>query len=653
MTSLTRSTTWKRRDSASPPRIRGRSSSFTALMRLKQQDQQHQQQQQQQQQQDRSLPRRNDSHHTLPTYDMAPKRQPSSTFLMPHDPIPTTGSSMYSGSDDDDDDDDDVDDDDDDLRAMPTRLNASTSASYNASSAQSRPLRVDPGYTPSPTGASSSTSSSTYEPPPVPAKEPGPISAPLEKKLSLQFKDKLQFARRSQSTKGGLTHGFSLWKHHHHHSATSTSNDTPKLYDDGKNVYPPRHIADTRRRDQYGFTQSTQWITAEEYETFEQEYTPIMARRSQKWRALLEENQGQWPQPSSKFKRYVRKGIPPEFRASAWFHYSGAETCMRANLGVYQQCVQKAIDMGSDKNEYLDIIERDLHRTFPDNVKFKSKNRSSTTLAQPQEGDSAAIRSLRNILYAFSVYAPSIGYCQSLNYIAGFLLLFMEEERAFWTFVTLIQDILPANVYDMSMEGASIDQNILMMLLSERCPHIWQRIAGGRSFWECDDPNGLGMPTSSLVTSHWFLTLFINILPTESVLRVWDCLFCEGRQTLMRVALAIFKMNEAAIMSVSDPLEVFQVVQNMPKRMVDCHYLMDATFYKYASVTRVNDQDLERRRAIFKQRRDERRRGKPPLPSKLQRGGVAGTLLSKAKERIVERAKSTVRHPKSPGYPPS
>ncbi|KAI9307835.1 rab-GTPase-TBC domain-containing protein [Cunninghamella echinulata] len=418
---------------------------------------------------------------------------------------------------------------------------------------------------------------------------PVPASAPLEKKLSTTFKEKLSLARRSQSTKSTMmlstrsSHSsFHLWRSSHsvnnnntnvnNHSTpinSSTlfpSSTQPKLYDDGKGLYPPPQKSDPNHRDQYGFIRSTQWITIEDYDTFEQIYTPIMHRRTQKWRSLLEENNGEWPQRSSKFKRYVRKGIPPEFRRLAWLHYSGGGEKMRNNVGVYQKCIDKAMSLGIE-NEHLDIIERDLHRTFPDNDKFKSKNPNKTTSPRPFEEDVPAIQSLRRLLYAFSVYSPTIGYCQSLNYIAGLLLLFMEEEEAFWTFVVLIHDILPPNVYDVTMEGASIDQTILMMLLSERCPHIWQRVSSGRNFWECEDPDNAGMPTSSLVTSHWFLTLFINILPTESVLRVWDCLFYEGRKALMRIALAIFKINEHEILSVSDPLEVFQVVQNMPKRM--------------------------------------------------------------------------------------
>lgn len=155
----------------------------------------------------------------------------------------------------------------------------------------------------------------------------------------------------------------------------------------------------------------------------------------------------------------------------------------------------------------------DLHRTFPENIQFRPYANDHAASAQEKK-NIPIIKSLRRLLLAFSMYSPSIGYCQSLNYIAGMLLLFMSEEEAFWTFVMTITVILPPNVYDVTMEGANIDQNVLMILISERYPHLWNRISGGKSFWECEE-DGTGMPTCSLVTSHWFLTLYINILPTE------------------------------------------------------------------------------------------------------------------------------------------
>ncbi|KAF7725604.1 hypothetical protein EC973_009482 [Apophysomyces ossiformis] len=399
-------------------------------------------------------------------------------------------------------------------------------------------------------------------------------------------------------------------------------------------------LVDDVERDQYGFAKSSQWISLEDYDNFERLYKPIMNRRLQKWRQMMASNNGQWPQRSSKFKRYIRKGIPHELRGQAWLHYSGGEAKMQANPGVYAEYVHKAEKMGRE-NEYLDIIERgitneartkttDLHRTFPDNIQFKT-TKNTPNGDHGISKDVPAINALRRLLSAFSLYSPTIGYCQSLNYIAGLLLIFMKEEEAFWTFVALIHDILPPNIYDVTMEGANIDQNILMMLLSERCPQIWNRVSGGKSFWECEEMEGVGMPTTSLVTRHLSLKMEMGNVS-------------EGQRTLFRVAIAIFKMNEQQILSVEDSLEVFQVVQNTPKKMVDCHKLLDTTYHKLGSTTRVSEQDLAKRRKMFKSRREERRKN-APVHSKLKRGGVAGTIIHKAMEarRFVERAKTVRR----------
>ena len=39
---------------------------------------------------------------------------------------------------------------------------------------------------------------------------------------------------------------------------------------------------------------------------------------------------------------------------------------------------------------------------------------------------------------------------------------------------------------------------------------------------------------------QWFLTLFSTCLPKEAVLRVWDLVFLEGNEVLLRTALAIW-----------------------------------------------------------------------------------------------------------------
>ncbi|KAF9163093.1 hypothetical protein DFQ27_002364 [Actinomortierella ambigua] len=354
-------------------------------------------------------------------------------------------------------------------------------------------------------------------------------------------------------------------------------------------------------RDQYGFKKESQWLSHQDFVIFETSYVPVMERRRQKWAIFMNDSHGELPPRSAKLKRYIRKGIPPALRGDAWFVYSGAKDKCDANPGLYNRLVSQAKRQGQ-ANEHAEVIERDLHRTFPENINFKSQvtNSAIDGSLQVNTENVVAIQALRRVLLAFSLHSPSIGYCQSLNYIAGMLLLFMEEEHAFWTLSVITQNFLPEGMYDVTMEGANIDQAVLMTLIMERLPHIWAKFSNGATHVELDE--GAGLPTVTLVTSHWFLTMFINILPVESVLRVWDCFFYEGRKILFRMALTILKMHESEITKIDDPLEVFQVVQNIPKRLIDCHKLME-TCFKRVGAFDLTTKDIDRRYNHFRTKR--------------------------------------------------
>ena len=48
----------------------------------------------------------------------------------------------------------------------------------------------------------------------------------------------------------------------------------------------------------------------------------------------------------------------------------------------------------------------------------------------------------------------------------------------------------------------------------------------------------LQLPIEPL-TVNWFLCLFVNTLPLETALHLWDCTFYEGIKVLFRAALAV------------------------------------------------------------------------------------------------------------------
>lgn len=327
-------------------------------------------------------------------------------------------------------------------------------------------------------------------------------------------------------------------------------------------------------RDQYGFLKASHQIKDDQYDEWSTTYTPSQERRTEKWLSYMEEvglsthAPLQFPPRSVKTQRFVRKGIPPRWRGDAWFFYAGGNELLHKHPDQFSTLVFRSESELSSNDK--DMIERDLHRTFPDNVFFKPEPIS----VEFPSIETPLLSSLRRVLQAFALHCPRVGYCQSLNFIAGLLLLFLPEEKAFWMLHIITTDYLPGT-HDVSLEGANVDLWVLMIAFKESMPSLWPKISNVDGKTSSRDAK---LPTISLCTTSWFMSLFIGTLPIESVLRVWDILFYEGSRTLFRVALAIFKLGEPLIKAMSDPMEIFQIVQALPRGMLDIGTLLDCAF---------------------------------------------------------------------------
>lgn len=337
---------------------------------------------------------------------------------------------------------------------------------------------------------------------------------------------------------------------------------------------PPPLQAPTVMRDQYGFLKASHQIANAQYDTWNAEYSRSLEKRTMRWFSYMKEEDlpthapFRFPRRCAKTERFVRKGIPPMWRGAAWFWYAGGDRLLQRDPDLYSTLVSCS-DFALNNND-KEMIERDLHRTFPDNIHFKPDVLSQESkLHLPAEAP--LLCSLRRVLQAFALYCPRIGYCQSLNFIAGLLLLFLSEEKTFWMLRIITTEYLPGT-HDVSLEGANVDLWILMNALKEHMPSLWTKIGAGD-----DDGSGkpdTGSPPIGLCTTSWFMSLFIGTLPIESVLRVWDVLFYEGSRTIFRVALAIFRLGAPRLRAMTDPMEIFQAVQALPRRMLDANSLM-------------------------------------------------------------------------------
>ncbi|KAJ5891003.1 GTPase-activating protein gyp3 [Penicillium subrubescens] len=341
------------------------------------------------------------------------------------------------------------------------------------------------------------------------------------------------------------------------------------------------------------------------YEAWKGSYSGYAAHRRSKWQELLKEHGLQtadptvFPAQSNKVKRFVRKGIPSEFRGAAWFWYAGGYELLNRNPGHYDRLVEKV--MASPSNDDKEHIERDLHRTFPDNLHFKPESVDGGPQNSNITTETQMIQSLRQVLYAFALHNPKVGYTQSLNFITGMLLLFLPEEKAFWMLHIITSVYLPGT-HEVSLEGANIDLWILMVLLRDSMPSIYSKIASMDGSSIRGKPPALTvnsrLPDITLGLTNWLMSIFIGTLPLETTLRVWDIFFYEGSKTFFRVSLAIFKACERDILAVSDPMEVFQVVQTVPKRLLDVNTLLEDCFVRRHRVGQGRIEELRAARRV-------------------------------------------------------
>ncbi|XP_059486893.1 growth hormone-regulated TBC protein 1-A [Neocloeon triangulifer] len=334
--------------------------------------------------------------------------------------------------------------------------------------------------------------------------------------------------------------------------------------------------------DEYGFERADDF-DYETYEDFMSSYLRVLAKRSKKWTELMARKSA--VRRSLTTKRYIRKGIPKEHRGLVWMAVSGAEKARQAQPNLYLERLRSASDVHED---ILSCIRTDLPRTFPDNVHYKATALAYSQTGQLQLQDRTQPRQLYNVLVAFASDNHDIGYCQGMNYIAGLLLIATgEEETAFWLLKTLIDRSLPG-YYNKRMTGIIRDIDVLGELVRLKFPEVHRHVESLNLSW-------------AVITTKWFVCLFAEVLPVETVFRVWDCLFYEGAKILFRVALTLVGMHIDALLRCEDLAALITCFKAVTQDalVTDCHAFLQSIFkvpgsLKNTTISRLRSECAER-----------------------------------------------------------
>jgi hypothetical protein len=229
--------------------------------------------------------------------------------------------------------------------------------------------------------------------------------------------------------------------------------------------------------------------------------------------------------------------VPSKIRPEFYFVASGAKRELKNNPNYYKTILNSYPNYIPSK--FLNVIEADIERTFP-NDKFFQDEKNKTML--------------KNILICYSRRNSKIGYVQGFNFIVGKILMIMKnEEKTFWIFVQIIENILQ-NEYYYDMFGMMIDCVVISKVLENRNVDLMNYLT----------TKNIDISLKNLLF-RWMTTLFVQSTPTEIFFTIWDCMFIEGNTTFLKAAYNIIVQLKDIILKKENMEELNNFFEELEK----------------------------------------------------------------------------------------
>ncbi|KAM8974635.1 TBC1 domain family member 30 isoform 1-T1 [Pelodytes ibericus] len=226
-------------------------------------------------------------------------------------------------------------------------------------------------------------------------------------------------------------------------------------------------------------------------------------------------------------------GIPKEWRQRVWLTL--ADQYLHSISIDWDKTLRFTFNERSnpdDDSMGIQIV-KDLHRTG-----------CSSYCGQEAEQDRVV---LKRVLLAYARWNKTVGYCQGFNILAALILEVMEgnEGDALKIMIYLIDKVLPDSYFVNNLRALSVDMAVFRDLLRMKLPELSHHLDVLQRTANKESGGGYEPPLTNVFTMQWFLTLFATCLPNHTVLKIWDSVFFEGSEIILRVALAIWsKLGE-------------------------------------------------------------------------------------------------------------
>ncbi|KAL6116617.1 usp6nl [Pungitius sinensis] len=257
------------------------------------------------------------------------------------------------------------------------------------------------------------------------------------------------------------------------------------------------------------------------YDSVEEKQKHVEVERTSKWLKMLKS----WDKykNSEKLVRRVYKGIPLQLRGEVWCLLLDIPKIKEEKKDFYEKLKARARGVSPDIRQ----IDLDVNRTYRDHVMFMHRY-------------DVKQQALFHVLTAYSMYNTEVGYCQGMSQITALLLIYMNEEDAFWALVKLLSGQKHA------MHGFFIPGFPKLMRFQEHHDRLLRKLMP-KLKQHLDNQEVL----TSLYTMKWFFQCFLDRTPFTLTLRIWDIYILEGERVLPTMSYTILKLHRKHLMKLS------------------------------------------------------------------------------------------------------
>src|SRR3990167_918623 len=115
------------------------------------------------------------------------------------------------------------------------------------------------------------------------------------------------------------------------------------------------------------------------------------------------------------------------------------------------------------------------------------------------------------------------------------------------------------------MIGTLVDQEVFEELLKQKLPKISSHL------------KKYHLPLA-VISTKWFLCMFLGALPTETTLRIWDLFFFHGSPIIIMMALSVIKLYELDLLKIGSTEQFMNFTSVIGKLCFDADHLINIAF---------------------------------------------------------------------------